>query len=152
MLMSLFKSTPFTRESFPISFHRNNNVIRPSKERRNFYSHQHRVKQQKSESTEYNRHTNIRIDFISSAFKFSLRNIKFIRCIMKAEPRYTILFNIFFQKSTDTMKFRIIFERKNTAKFDVGIHTHSYDMNEIRVRVQENFVVCDNFRILTFRG
>lgn len=42
-----------------------------------------------------------------------------------AEPRYTILFNIiFFQKSTDTMKFRIIFERKYTAKFDVGIHTH----------------------------
>lgn len=45
---------------------------------------------------------------------------------MKAEPRYTILFNIFFQKSTDTTKFRIIFERKYTAKFDVGIHTHSY--------------------------
>lgn len=46
---------------------------------------------------------------------------------MKAEPRYTILFNIFFQKSTDTMKFRIIFERKYTAKFDVGIHTHRND-------------------------
>lgn len=62
---------------------------------------------------------------------------------MKA--RYTILFNIFFQKSTDTTKFRIIFERKYTAKFDVGIRTQSNEWMEYVYEFNKILLLCDNF-------
>lgn len=72
---------------------------------------------------------------------------------MKAEPRYTILFNIFFQKSTDTMKFRIIFERWIHSEIWCR-HTHTFKrwMEYVYECEFNKILLCvTNFRILTLR-
>lgn len=86
-------------------------------------------------------------NFVSSIFslwRYKIYTPKFLY-VMKAEPRYTILFDIFFQKSTDTTKYSVLsLNVKSTAKLDVGVRTHIHNrwMEYVYESSMKSFFFC----------